>query len=95
MDLDEFNSLVQNIVYIKEYPIGDNPFIFCQSIKLQLNEIYSDKHLNMMLSEFLEALSRTIDRANPIPPCENKENWPLEKRQEQPLVNKLENVLPL
>ena len=95
MVLDEFNSLVQNIVDINEYPIRDNPFIFCQSIKLQINEIYSDKHLNMMLPEFLEALSRTIDRANPIPINDNKEDWPMEKRQAQPLVNKLENILPI
>ena len=95
MVLDEFNSLIQNIVDINEYPIRDNPFIFCQSIKLQINEIYTDKHLNMMLPEFLEALSRTIDRASPIPLNENKEDWPLEKRQAQPLVNKLENVLPI
>ena len=95
MDLDEFNSLVQNIVDINEYPIRDNPFIFCQSIKLQINEIYTDKHLNMMLPEFLEALSRTIDRASPIPINENKDDWPLEKRQAQPLINKLENILPL
>ena len=95
MDLDEFNSLVQSIVDINEYPIRDNPFIFCQSIKLQINEIYSDKHLNMMLPEFLEALSRTIDRASPIPPNENKEEWPMERRQGQLLINKLENVLPL
>ena len=95
MVLDEFNSLIQNIVDINEYPIRDNPFIFCQSIKLQINEIYTDKQLNMMLPEFLEALSRTIDRASPIPLNENKEDWPLEKRQAQPLVNKLENVLPI
>ena len=48
-----------------------------------------------MLPEFLEALSRTIDRASPIPPNENKEEWPMEKRQGQLLINKLENVLPL
>ena len=95
MDLDEFNTLVQSIVDINEYPIRDNPFIFNQSIKLQINEIYSDKHLNMMFPEFLEALSRTIDKASPIPPNENKEDWNMERRQSQLLVNKLENVLPL
>ena len=95
MVLDEFNSLVQSFVDINEYPIRDNPFIFAQSIKLQINEIYTDKHLNMMLPEFLEALSRAVDRASPIPPNENKEDWPLEKRQAQPLVNKLENILPV
>ena len=95
MDLDEFNSLIQNIVDIDEYPIRDNPFIFSQSIKLQINEIYTEKHLNMMFPEFLEALSRTIDKASPYPPNENKDDWPFEKRQAQPLINKLENVLPL
>ena len=79
MDLDEFNSLVQNFVDINEYPIRDNPFVFNQSMKLQINEIYSDKHLNMMLPEFLEALCRTIDKASPIPLDENKEDWPWEK----------------
>ena len=94
MDLDEFNSFVQSFVDINEYPIRDNPFIFNQSIKLQINEIYSDKHLNMMLPEFLEALSRAVDKASPIPLDENKDDWPLEKRQAQPLINKLENILP-
>ena len=83
MDLDEFNSLIQNIVDINEYPIRDNPFIFCQSIKLQINEIYTDKHLNMMLPEFLEALSRTIDRASPIPPNENKDDWDFKNLKEK------------
>ena len=95
MDLDEFNSLVQNIVDINEYPIRDNPYIFNQSIKLQVEEIYSDKHLNMMFPEFLEALCRTIDRSSPIPPNENKDDWPMEKRQAQPLIKKLENIFPL
>ena len=95
MVLDEFNSLIPNIVDIDEYSIRDNPFIFCQSIKLQVNEIYTDKHLNMMLPEFLEALSRTIDKASPFPPNESKEDWPMEKRKAQPLIKKLENVLPI
>ena len=94
MDLDEFNNLVQNIVDLNEYPIRDNPIIFNQSIALQVNEIYSDKHLNMHLPEFLEALCRAIDKASPIPIGESKDDWPFEKRQAQPLVKKLENVLP-
>ena len=48
-----------------------------------------------MLPEFLEALCRAIDKASPIPLDENKDDWPLEKRQAQPLINKLENILPL
>ena len=95
MLLDEFNNFVQSIVDINEYPIRDNPYIFNQSISLQVNEIYTDKHVNMFLPEFLEALCRTVDKASPIPPGENKEDWPLEKRQAQPLVKKLENILPV
>ena len=95
MTLDEFNNLVQSIVDVNEYPIRENPYIFNMSITLQINEIYTDKHLNMLLPEFLEAISRAIDKANPYPIGENKEDWPIEKRQSQHLVEKLENVLPI
>ena len=95
MTLDEFNNLVQSIVDVNEYPIRENPYIFNMSINLQINEIYTDKHLNMLLPEFLEAISRAIDKASPYPNGENKEEWPMERRQSQSLVNKLENVLPI
>ena len=48
----------------------------------------------MFLPEFLEALCRAVDKASPIPPGENKEEWPMPRRQAQPLINKLENILP-
>ena len=95
MVLDEFNALIQSFIDINEYPIRDNPYIFNESLTLQVNEIYTDKHLNMLLPEFLEALSRAIDKASPMPPGENKEEWPLSRRQAQPLINKLENILPV
>ena len=95
MVLDEFNALIQSFVDINEYPIRDIPYIFNQSIGLQINEIYTDKHLNMLLPEFLEALCRAIDKASPIPFDENKDEWPMSRRQNQPLINKLENILPI
>ena len=95
MVLDEFNNFVQSIVDINEFPIRDNPYVFNQSINLQVNEIYTDKHINMFLPEFLEALCRTVDKASPIPPGENKDDWPFEKRHSQPLAKKLENILPV
>ena len=95
MLLDEFNNFIQSIVDINEYPIRDNPYIFNQSIRLQVNEIYTDKHINMFLPEFLEALCRAVDKASPMPPGEPKEEWPMERRQSQPLVKKLENILPV
>ena len=94
MVLDEFNTLIQTIVDINEYPIRDNPYIFNQAIQLQINEIYTDKHVNMFLPEFLEALCRAIDKASPMPPGENKEEWPMARRQAQTLLQKLENILP-
>ena len=94
MLLDEFNNFVQSIVDINEYPIRDIPLIFNQSINLQINEIYTDKHINMLLPEFLEALCRAVDKASPIPPGETRDEWPMEKRQAQPLIKKLENILP-
>ena len=36
-----------------------------------------------------------MDKASPMPPGEAKEEWPMEKRQAQPLVKKLENILPV
>ena len=93
MVLDEFNALVQSFVDINEYPIRDNPYIFNQAINLQINEIYTDKHLNMLLPEFLEAICRAIDKASPIPVFENKDEWPMSRRQELPLIDKLENML--
>ena len=94
MVLDEFNNFVQCLVDINDYPIRENPIIFNQSIDLQVNEIYTDKHVNMFLPEFLEALCRAVDKASPIPPGDSKDEWPKEKREAQPLVKKLENVLP-
>ena len=93
MTCDEFNTLIQSFVDINEYPVRDIPLIFNYSIKLQINEIYSDKHLNMLLPEFLEGLCRAIDKASPIPPYDPIEDWPKEKRVSQPLINKLENII--
>ena len=47
----------------------------------------------MFFPEFLEALCRAVDKASPMPPDEQPEDWPKEKRAAQPLINKLENVI--
>jgi hypothetical protein len=93
MVCDEFNNLVQSFVDVNEYPVRDNPLIFNYAIRLQVNEIYTDKHLNMYLPEFLEALCRAVDKASPYPPGDSPDDWPKEKRAAQPLVNKLENII--
>lgn len=70
MILDEFASLIVNIVD-KDFPVREAPISFNMSMKLQVNEIDSERHNNMLFPEFLEALSRIIDKASPIPVGEN------------------------
>ena len=93
MTYDEFNNFVLSFVDQNEYPIRDNPLLFNESIKLQISEIYSDKHLNMFLPEFLEGMCRAIDKASPIPNDEKIDDWNFNRRFEQPLINKLENII--
>ena len=94
MYVDEFNTFINNLVDINDYPIRENSLVFAQAIPLQINEIYTDRHLNMFLPEFLEALCRAVDKASPIPPADSPDDWPKEKRASQPLINKLENIMP-
>lgn len=93
MVLDEYNTLVQALVDTNEYPVRENPLLFNYSLRLQVSEITSDKHINMFFSEFLEAICRAIDKASPFPPDDTIENWPMQKRINQPLVKKLENCI--
>lgn len=93
MVLDEFNNLIQCIVDCNEYPIRDNPLLFNWSIRLQISEITSDKHLYLLFPEFLEAICRVIDKASPYPPKQYQEAWPMSKRINQPLIKKLENSI--
>ena len=93
MVLEEYNAFVASFVDQNEYPIRDNPLYFNESIRLQISEISSDKHLNMYFPEFLEGMCRAVDKASPIPVDEKSEDWNFNKRFEQPLINKLENVI--
>ena len=51
-----------------DFPVKELPVLFSLSIRLTTNEIDSDKHYNMIFPEFLEAISRFIDKLSPIPP---------------------------
>ena len=53
MTYDEYNTFVLTFVDQNEYPVRDNPLLFNESIRLQINEILSDKHLNMFLKSYL------------------------------------------
>ena len=94
MNLDDFTSLCSHIVD-KDFPTKIIPTIFCVSVKLQVDEIHSERHLQLLFEEFIEAFSRVVDRASPIPEGEPAEDWPLSARQEQHLSIKLLNTFPL
>lgn len=66
MILEEFTQLMSLFVY-DDFPVRELPVIFNISMKLQVSELNSEKHYNMTFYEFLEAFSRVIDKASPIP----------------------------
>lgn len=92
MILEEFTNLMESIVD-KDFPIREFPIIYAMSMKLQVNEVDFDRHYSMIFPEFLEALCRVVDKASPVPPGEKHEDWNKNKRDEQSLSTKLENVI--
>lgn len=70
MNLDEFNNLMIGLVEA-DYPVREIPIMFNYSIRLQLNEIETERHLRMFFPEFIEALCRVIDKSSPPPPDDN------------------------
>jgi len=69
MILEEYINLITTICD-KDFPVRELPFCFNNSIRLQIDEIESERHYTMLFHEFLEALCRAIDIASPIPPKE-------------------------
>ena len=93
MSIEDFNNFVLTFGDI-EYQISENPLIFHISKNLQIDEISNDNFLYLNLIEFCEALFRVIDIICPAPPEEKIEDWPIEKRKEQLLIEKIENIMP-
>lgn len=71
MNLEEFNNLM-NLFIDDEFSHRELPIIFNISMRLQINEIDSDRHYNMSFPEFIEAFCRVIDKDSPIPIGEKK-----------------------
>jgi len=69
MILEEYQNLLSNIVD-KDFPIREAPLHFNYAMKLQISELFSDRHYCMLFPEFIEALSRSVDRWSPAPPNE-------------------------
>ena len=91
--LEDFTYIITNLMD-NEFPVKEIPTIFILSIKLQVNEINSDRFYSMTFPEFLEAFARFADKMSPIPPGQNKSDWNLEKRVQQDLYVKIETLIP-
>ena len=94
MCFEDFNNFVITFVDHENYPLTENGLIFNISKNLQEDEIYNNDFQYLNLMEFCEALCRVIDIDSPPPAEEKIEDWPLNKRQEQALIDKLENIMP-
>ena len=94
MTLEDFTNLIMSFINVKEFAMNKIPLIFHISKKYNINEVSDDDFLYLNFEEFCEALCRVIDIYSPYPPDEKIEDWPLEKRKEQFLVEKMENIMP-
>ena len=96
MSQEDFNNFISTFIDSdsKENKMINNPLIYHISKKIQIDEITNDEFLYLNLIEFFEALCRVIDIDSPAPPEERIEDWPYEKRKEQLLIEKIENIMP-
>ena len=94
MTLEDFNALIMSFIDVEEFNTRELPFIFHISKKFNVNELTNDDFLYLNFEEFCEALCRVIDIYSPYPPEEKKEDWPMDKRKEQFLIEKIENIMP-
>ena len=95
MALEDFSNLIMSFISVEEFDMDEIPFIFHISKKFSINELSDDNFMYLKFEEFCEALCRIIDIYSPYPPEDDKDNWPFEKRNEQFLVDKLENIMPI
>jgi len=66
MILEEYTALMSNFID-HDFPVRELPVLFINSMRIQIDEIESDRHYNMTFPEFLEAFCRVVDKASPIP----------------------------
>ena len=93
LTLDGYTNLCNSLMD-SDFPVKELPVLFSLSLRLTTNEIDSDKHYNMVFPEFLEAICRFIDKLSPIPKGEDPSKWDMKRRQEQPLIAKIETMIP-
>ena len=94
MTQEDFISLVTSFVNTDEFDMNEIPLIFHISKRLNVNEVSDDNFLYLNFGEFCEALCRVIDIYSPYPTEEKEIDWTWEKRKEQFLIEKIENIMP-
>ncbi len=77
-----------------EFPERDAMAAFAQSMMTQVDEFDNDRHMKMQKVEFYEAIARAAEGLSLAPANSNPEEWPLDKRQTQTLIEKMDNMIP-
>ena len=96
MCYDEYISLLNaGQLITDEFPERDAIAAFSQSMMTQVDEFDNDRHMKMQKVEYFEAIARMAEGVSAPPPDSNPEEWPLSKRQEQLLCEKMDNILPV
>ena len=96
MSIQEFIAMLSEAGQINDiFTDRDAAISFNLAKMTEVDEVYNDKHMKLYFLEFLEALSRCADIMSLPPPGAHEEEWPIELRKDQPLFQKLENLLPL
>jgi len=96
MCYDEFLTLLNSCVLITdEFPERDAITAFSQSMMTQVDEFDSDRHMKMQKVEFFEAIARVAEGVSVPPPGSIIEEWPIGRRKEQLLANKMDNLIPI
>ncbi len=96
MSLQDFTRLWNDLdlydIYFSEREL---PTIYNLSMMTNIDEINSDKHLEMKFVEFLEAFSRIAEIYSPLPLDEDVEDWTENDRMRQSLPDKIGNFTDL
>ena len=95
MTQEDFMNFILTFINKNEFNMKEIPLIFHISKRFEVNELFNDNSTYLNFGEFCEALCRVIDIYSPYPSEEKKEDWTLEKRQEQFLIEKIENIMPI
>lgn len=101
MMVDEFENIFITAGLIDDYFVSRDVILsFNNAMMTCVNELDKDKHMKAVFVEFLEAFGRACEKISMGPPVEDVEDGETyrgmteQERQNQPLVNKIENVLP-